>query len=681
MRTTDYKFDLLSAVRRARIARWVTKGNTACRSLDSSSLQLLLNLDDLRLLLNRVYCNGRSHPRLLPFRFAVHEKFEKSVKEFCGGLLERCTDHPWWPLIRRRDLRTRSAVSATVFLFRKVIPGSAPSVGAYVIKMTTPQQPPPLAYISFVRELVRQEFPRGWDRAYWNHFRSFTLPVSACRGNNRALGGVRGLMKSGDPRLSRPVVTAWQKGIATSPIPPGVCVIPVQTGGKWRLVSKSDAQRSFLAPLHRAIYDHISKKSWLLRGEAIPSSFCGFGSVDGELFVSGDYESATDNLNIHVSRVVLDEILSRCTHVPLRVREEAVASLVAVVSGVGVEPRVQSRGQLMGNLLSFPLLCISNYLAYRYCADREGVFPVRINGDDIVFRAPPGNVRSWFEGVGDFGLAVSRGKTLVFPSFFSLNSTFFIAKPQGDPERVPVIRSTALFPEVSDPSSLSGRLASLKAVFPRGWKRDLLCASLVNRSLGIAYLSQRSFRRGLRVVVSNPVLRLCGLHDRERFYLDCPRERPPPPVLKEWMQCRLPRCYVRSSVGKEISSRELETIMVDHAWSAEVDSVDLGSYWDLVREGTYSYRPHSKRSLYLYSRAGGDVRALFDRHIKKVPLPKRMYWVKEKEKDKESDLCSWVSSWFVSTAGDNPCPPLSFAPQLDESVRIYQDVETNPFYL
>jgi hypothetical protein len=159
----------------------------------------------------------------------------------------------------------------------------------------------------------------------------------------------------------------------------------VEAGGKHRIVSKSDIDMNLLRPLHTAIYNRLSKFSWLLRGDAKASSFRKFKRVDGEVFVSGDYESATDNLNLYVQKVILNRILSGCKQVPESIKDFARASQTPFLLGEGVCSTLK-RGQLMGNLLSFPLLCIVNYLGFRYYTGQKDL-PVRINGDDIVFRA------------------------------------------------------------------------------------------------------------------------------------------------------------------------------------------------------------------------------------------------------------------------------------------------------
>jgi len=145
------------------------------------------------------------------------------------------------------------------------------------------------------------------------------------------------------------------------------------------------------------------------------------------LFVSGDYTSATDNLTIDVAERLL-QVFFAYVDFPTHIKEFAIRSLrVNIIDSQGNSWDHQ-RGQLMGSLLSFPLLCIQNYCAFRYyvsheeCPD-EHVF---INGDDICFYTISEAVfERWSAGVSILGLELSSGKTFTDSQFFSLNSTYF----------------------------------------------------------------------------------------------------------------------------------------------------------------------------------------------------------------------------------------------------------------
>jgi hypothetical protein len=142
--------------------------------------------------------------------------------------------------------------------------------------------------------------------------------------------------------------------------------------------------------------------------------------------VSGDYRSATDNLPIEVMELALSVMLDNATFVPANVRELAQRACRPILFSEKESLEV-TRGQMMGSLLSFPFLCLQNYLAFRWSVSTRGIrgrVPVVINGDDILFQASdPGFPDHWLEVVGRVGLEVEETKTSVSSSFGSLNST------------------------------------------------------------------------------------------------------------------------------------------------------------------------------------------------------------------------------------------------------------------
>jgi hypothetical protein len=263
------------------------------------------------------------------------------------------------------------------------------------------------------------------------------------------------------------------------------------------------------------MYDHLSRFDWLLRGEATSKRFRDFVRVKGEVFVSGDYESATDNLNHHIQELLLRKVCDQTLWVPLGVRDTAMRSLSMMLSS-GDKVVVQQRGQLMGNLLSFPLLCLVNYLGFRYYIRRK--VPLRINGDDIVFRGTPEEAKRWMEGVGRSGLTLSKGKTLVNNRFFSLNSRFFEAMDR-QVRLVPVVRSKGLFGTGdSKVFSLRDRFRVCQEGFSSAARRIVSRQFLLsNRKAIIA--SRRSVRNGLGIRVSSDLLAETGLLYREMCYL------------------------------------------------------------------------------------------------------------------------------------------------------------------
>jgi len=140
----------------------------------------------------------------------------------------------------------------------------------------------------------------------------------------------------------------------------------------------------------------------------------------GEVWVSGDYTGATDNLKSEVSEIIVSEI---CRVAQL---SDSTSRLFKVaLTGHGLElPNgdviAQTNGQLMGSPVSFPVLCIAN-LALTVVALRRvegqtsrpiGHSGIAINGYDIWFGAGPDGIASWKEVTTEGGLSQSGRQEL-----------------------------------------------------------------------------------------------------------------------------------------------------------------------------------------------------------------------------------------------------------------------------
>lgn len=448
-----------------------------------------------------------------------------SVKEFCSGLLENPTEHPWgeWAGTLRKG--TRMSIAHSLFLFRKSVPaeGDPRSLSAsYVKKMCRSGDPADRGFLEFITKEIPRLFPRGWDRGYRGRAGRLLLPVKACVEAGRRLGGGRTQNKR-LPFLRR--VALGYERIDQPNL--GSRVTTVVDGCKLRVVSVSSVEQAALSPLHDTLYDHLSKQSWLLRGDATPRALSHFTHKRGEVFVSGDYVSATDNLKMDVYHHLLD-CLQKTSSVASGVWDLARqrSRLLLYAPGTGISGW-QARGQLMGTFLSFPLLCLVNYLTFKYLVRRD--VPVLINGDDILFRATMEEFTRWKEGVGKCGLELSPGKTMVDEDYATINSTLFRC---GRVVHIqPFVRARALFSKPESPQAVAGQFASLapglngKRLHP--WQRYFLSSTARSQ----INLSQRSVRRGLGMRVSDQVLRQVGLYRRERFYSNLSKEEPLPASL------------------------------------------------------------------------------------------------------------------------------------------------------
>jgi hypothetical protein len=291
----------------------------------------------------------------------------------------------------------------------------------------------------------------------------------------------------------------------------------VMTSGKARGVTVASPDLGYLGPLHKTLYGHLSTLPWLLRGEAKPARFSSFTQKEGEVFVSGDYESASDNLRVEVAEAIVDTLQSMSSNIPATVWEAARAFLRCRIKYPDLKIPVQSEGQLMGNLLCFPLLCLQNYVAFRWVFPRT--IPVKINGDDIVFRSDRARYEIWSEFVSSVGLVLSRGKTLVSEKYFSLNSSFFWARTNKMPRLIPVTRVACFGKAFEDFGALAGSYRS----FTRGFRLEAKLRAEVlflKHFRGFISLSGRSVRRGLGIPASISSLKESGLWKRECWYFD-----------------------------------------------------------------------------------------------------------------------------------------------------------------
>jgi hypothetical protein len=197
-------------------------------------------------------------------------------------------------------------------------------------------------------------------------------------------------------------------------------------------------------------------------------------SVSSETyFNSGDYSQATDKLNARVSKEILQQLLLavECPELASQVLKSMTdCDMVTNDRSLPVEESLcdddgkpytspfkvnwqQSNGQLMGSIVSFPILCIANFIIY--WLSREAYFnkeislgdlmrfyPVLVNGDDILFKGSKDYIQYWMRFVAAFGFEPSLGKNFVSPTFFTINSKLFYLDPMevdAKPKLIPYI--------------------------------------------------------------------------------------------------------------------------------------------------------------------------------------------------------------------------------------------------
>jgi len=247
----------------------------------------------------------------------------------------------------------------------------------------------------------------------------------------------------------------------------------------------------------------------------------------------------------------------------------------------------------MGQLTSFPLLCLVNYITFRYAIRRP--VPVRINGDDIVFRATPDEVSHWEHCVAKGGLTLSKGKTLKHSRAFTLNSTPFWSTLKGG-RLVGFIRPKALFPhgKISEQiSSLNGRYYSACSGYG-GRRARIVRTYFLHHNQKPIHTSRRSVTRGLGLAADREMLQAVGLWHRELFYCEQVTERPLPFVSSTTV---IPKGWIQvsknwlSSEAVEDWQRRWADACVDHAWNGSMKPCDVSedTFVGLIREGCSPY--------------------------------------------------------------------------------------------
>jgi hypothetical protein len=439
----------------------------------------------------------------------------------------------------------------------------------------------------------------------------------------------------------------------------------VDDKGKKRVITAGAACQHALKPLHDLLYDTLSEQEWLLRGTPKNQHLKKFLIKPGEVFVSGDYEAATDNFNRRHSHAILSMVLDLAGNdISKGVKAMALDRLEPGILSYKNSECIQQSGQLMGDLLSFPLLCLTNYLAFRYAIPRD--VPLLINGDDIVFRCTRAEYEVWSRCVADAGLTLSKGKTLIHRIYFSINSMFYQARYKKA-SLVPVIRARMVYGALikGDGIALEARLTGACRGFSRKGK-SLIEKHTLRFHRGAVQGVPCSLSRGLDLRVDPSVICTVGLKDHESYYASQPAKCDRRPACKGRDSPRAVPGWVKvAGKGTKEGEKEYRRACVQHAWSfesckvpVEIDADEVGCHKMvrgvgkrmLERTGNVSSRhvnrlvvaslkPGWKRILDRFNCRGGRRKKKIERHwVQEIgrecePWTLVQEWVLEKERE------------------------------------------------
>jgi hypothetical protein len=229
--------------------------------------------------------------------------------------------------------------------------------------------------------------------------------------------------------------TLWwrilQKAVKEEPM---VKPVGLQEALKVRVITKGPPyQQTVLRALWKKMHSTLREHpTFQLIGrpvdEKIILDVLGKNLADDEIYLSGDYEAATDNLKPWVSNTIAEQI-SYTLQLSQAEQRLFIQSLTGHVFEGGLK---QATGQLMGSITSFPVLCIANAAMCRWAMEvaegRKKLLrdcAMLINGDDVAIRSKRKIYRIWSQITSFIGLKESLGKTYATREFVDINSTSF----------------------------------------------------------------------------------------------------------------------------------------------------------------------------------------------------------------------------------------------------------------
>jgi hypothetical protein len=163
-----------------------------------------------------------------------------------------------------------------------------------------------------------------------------------------------------------------------------------------------------------------------------------------------DYSAATDGLSWKYSGAIFERLIYELPkdHYDIAMRVLGPHKLFYPTRNGQVEFRgVQTNGQLMGSVLSFPILCLANIGVYLLATqdiqqgwtDAQRLRHVLVNGDDMVYAGPEELWEKHVDLGKRVGLEMSIGKAYIHDTYLNVNSVSVhapLAQPKVHPWRI-----------------------------------------------------------------------------------------------------------------------------------------------------------------------------------------------------------------------------------------------------
>lgn len=200
---------------------------------------------------------------------------------------------------------------------------------------------------------------------------------------------------------------------------------------KVRMITVGSGDNWALKPLQKAMFNSMS--TWSCFKPCFTPDYDEeiekLSEIPGQ-WLSGDYSAATDGLHSQIMSVAVEQISclleDYCPELIPYLLHEGLPHTVIYPPWTGIEPIIQTNGQLMGSLLSFPILCLAN--AFTVCkatGTNLDNLPGLIHGDDVLARMTRNQFSIWGTVAGHIGLELSIGKNYYSPHWGSIDSQVF----------------------------------------------------------------------------------------------------------------------------------------------------------------------------------------------------------------------------------------------------------------
>ena len=224
---------------------------------------------------------------------------------------------------------------------------------------------------------------------------------------------------------------------------------------KVRMITKGHPYTWSLKPLQKAMFRALKINERLFSPCFSPDYDIRFidrfdpklGHRRDFFYLSGDYKAATDNLHFDMSQIAMNLLADafKNSHPMLHraILWEGGQHVVHYPDSTNIKPVVQTNGQLMGSLLSFPILCMVNAFVLSKTVNEKNIRKLRglIHGDDICALVTRKEKRQWSKVAGLVGLQESIGKTYFSKHFVSIDSKFYHSRRPSTPTSLKCINT------------------------------------------------------------------------------------------------------------------------------------------------------------------------------------------------------------------------------------------------